>query len=68
MLPRLRVNRTRSPLAEASKISLPRAAVEEHGVSAVLALNHVAAVARVPLEGVVASAHEALRHCPAGRR
>ena len=58
MLPRLRVNRTRSPLAEASKISLPPGAVKEHGVGAVLAFDGVAAVARVPLERVVAGAQE----------
>ncbi len=58
MLPRLRVNRTRPPLAEASKISLPARAVEEHRVGAVLALDDVAAVARIPLEDVVAGAQE----------
>ena len=36
--------------------------------AAVLAFNRVAAVARIPLEGVVTSAHAAPCHCPAGRR
>ena len=58
MLPRLRVNRARPPLAESAKISIPRAAVEQQRVDAVLALDHVAAVAGIPLEHVVAGAEE----------
>ena len=53
-----RVNRTRSPLAEMSIFSFDVGAVEEHRVEAVLALDGVAAVARVPDEGVVAGAHQ----------
>ena len=68
MLPRLRVNRTRPPLADASKISCAGAAVEQHRVGAVLALDGVAAVARIPLEHVVAGAEERPCRCPAGRR
>ena len=33
-------------------------AVEEQHVGAILALNHVATVARVPLEDIVAGAHQ----------
>ena len=44
------------------------AAVEQHRVGAVLALDGVAAVARIPLEHVVAGAEEGARRCPAGRR
>ena len=44
------------------------AAVEQHRVGAVLALDGVAAVARIPLEDVVAGAEERRRRCPAGRR
>ena len=58
MLPRLRVKRTRPPLAETSKISSTLRAVEQHRVGAVLALDRVAAVARIPLEDVVAGAEE----------
>ena len=57
MLPRLRVKRTREPLLETSNISAP-AAVEEHEVCAVLAFHGVVAVARVPLEGIIAAAEE----------
>ena len=58
MLPRLRVNRTRSPLAEASKISPPSQPLKSMRVGAVLAFDCVAAVAGVPLEHVVAGAQE----------
>ena len=58
MLPMLRVKRTRPPLAETSKFSAMCAAVEQHRVGAVLALDRVAAVARIPLERVVAGAEE----------
>ena len=58
MLPRLRVKRTRPPLAETSKISLALEPLNSMRVGAVLALDGVAAVARVPLEDVVAGAQE----------
>ena len=58
MLPTSRVNRTRPPLAEMSKFSFACAAVEQQRVGAVLALDHVAAVARIPLEDVVAGAEQ----------
>ena len=59
MLPRLRKKRTRPPFADASKFSAAVAAVEQHVVEAVLALDRVAAIARVPLEDVVAGAEQA---------
>ena len=52
------MNRTRLPLAEMSMFSADVRAVEEHRVDAGLALDGVAAVARVPDEGVVAGAEE----------
>ena len=58
MLPMLRVKRSRSPLADASKSLADVRAVEQHRVGAVLALDGVAAVARIPLEHVVAGAEE----------
>ena len=58
MLPTLRVKRTRPPLAEMSMFSSDVGAVEEHGIGAGLALDDVAAVARVPHEGVVAGAQQ----------
>ena len=58
MLATSRVKRTRPPLAETSMLSSMLRAVEEHRVGAVLALDDVAAVARIPLEGVVAGAEE----------
>ena len=44
------------------------AAVEQHRVSAVLTFDGVAAVARIPLEGVVAGTEEQRHRCLAGRR
>ena len=58
MLPMLRVKRTRPPLAETSIFSAMLAPLKSMRVGAVLALDGVAAVARVPLEGVVAGAQE----------
>ena len=58
MLPRLRVNSTRPPFAEAVEDLVAGGAVEQQRVGAVLALDHVAAVARIPLEDVVAGAEE----------
>ena len=53
-----RRKRTRPPLATMSMFSLAFGAEEEHRVGAVLALDGVVAVARIPLEHVVAGAHE----------
>ena len=58
MAPTLRVNRTRPPLADASKISAAPLPLNSHPVGAGLALDDVAAVARIPLEDVVAGAQE----------
>ena len=51
-------DRTRRRSPRPSMISLPVRAVEQHRVGAVLAFDDVAAVARIPLEGVVAGAEE----------
>ena len=51
-----------------SKISLPALPLNSMRVGAVLALDDVAAVARIPLEHVVAGAEERECRCPAGRR
>ena len=58
MLARLRVKRTRPPFADDVEVLGDVGAVEQHRVGAVLALDDVVAVARVPLEHVVAGAHE----------
>ena len=58
MLPTLRRNRTRCPFADTSKFSLALLAVEHHRVEAVLTLDDVAAVARIPLEHVVFAAEQ----------
>ena len=58
MLPMLRVNRTRPPLADDVEDLGGAVAVEQHRVGAVLAFDGVAAVARIPLEGVVAGAEK----------
>ena len=58
MLAMLRVNRARPPLAEMSMVSAILRAVEEQRVDAGLALDGVAAVARIPVECVVAGAEE----------
>ena len=58
MVPRLRVKRTRAPLAEDLEDLGAAAAVEEQRVVAGLAFDRVAAIARIPLEGVVARTHE----------
>ncbi len=68
MLPRLRVKRARPPFADDVEDLVPAAAVEQHRVGAVLTLDDVAAVARIPLEDVVAGAQERGSRCPAGRR
>ena len=52
------MNSTRCPLAEASKISLPPLPLNSIVSASVLALDDVAAVAGIPLEGVVAGAEE----------
>ena len=59
MLPTLRKKRTRSPFADDVEVLGGVAAVEQHRVGAVLALDDVAAVARIPLEHVVAGAEQA---------
>ena len=59
MLPTLRRKRTRPPFADASKFSDGGTAVEQHVVEAVLSLDDVAAIARVPLEDVLAGAEQA---------
>ena len=53
-----RVRRTREPLAETSMCSAGVGAVEVQGVAAALAFDGVAAVARIPLEAVVAGAQQ----------
>ncbi len=53
-----RVNSTRPPLAETLIFSGNVRAVEQHRVGAVLTFDRVAAVARVPLERVVARTQE----------
>ena len=58
MFPGWRRNRSRGPLGDMAKVSAPCGAVEVHRVVAPLALDDVAAVARVPDERVVAGAHE----------
>ena len=68
MLPTLRVNRIRFPLAAISKISLAALPIEEHGVDSILALDDIAAVSGVPLEDVVACAERSACHCPDCRR
>ena len=52
------MKRARPPLAETSKISWPALPLKSMRVAAVPAFDHVAAVARVPLEDVVAGAEE----------
>ena len=58
MLPTLRVKRTRPPLAEMSKISSRSQPLNSIVSVPCLAFDGVAAVARVPLEDVVAGAEE----------
>ena len=58
MLPRLRVNSARAAVGRGREDLVAVAAVEQHRVGAVLALDRVAAVARIPLEHVVAGAEE----------
>ena len=58
MLATSRVKRTRPPLAEMSMFSAMLAPLKIERVDAVLALDHVAAVARVPVERVVAGAQQ----------
>ena len=58
MLPRLRVKRRRCAVGGGVEDLVAAAAVEQHRVGAVLALDDVAAVARIPLEDVVAGAEE----------
>ena len=52
------MNRTRPPLAATSMFSLASEPLKQHRVGAVLTLDGVAAVARIPLEDVVAGAEE----------
>ena len=56
MLATSRVNRTRLPLAEMSIFFVDVRAVEQQRIVAGLALDGVAAIARIPDEGVVAGA------------
>ena len=58
MLPMSRVNRTRAAVGRHLEALVDVRAVEHHRVRAVLALDDVAAVARIPLEDVVAGAEE----------
>ena len=58
MLPRSRVKRVRAPLAETLDALVAGAAVEQHRVGSGLAFDDVGAVARIPLERVVAGAQE----------
>ena len=58
MAPTLRVNRMRPPLAEISMLSLMLRAVEQQRVDVGLAFDRVAAVARIPLEGVLAGTEQ----------
>ena len=67
MLPTSRDSARRLPLAEMSMFSLTLEPLNSERVDAVLALDHVAAVARVPDERVVARAEEAPCRCR-GRR
>ena len=67
MLATSRVNRTRLPLAVMSIFSSMLAPLNMQRVGAVLALDGVAAVARIPDEGVVAGAAEQRCRCR-GRR
>ena len=53
-----RVNSARPPFAEDVDLLRDVGAVEQHRVEAVLALERVVVVARVPDEGVVARAHQ----------
>ena len=53
----MRVNRTRGPLAEMTKFSLTSAPLKIRVSLTVLALDRVAAVARVPPKHIVAGAH-----------
>ena len=54
----LRRNSARPPLATMSMFSADVRAEEQHRVDAVLAFDRVVAVARIPLEHVVAGAHQ----------
>ena len=54
----LRVNRTRAAVGRHVEVLVDVGAVEQHRVDAVLALDDVAAVARIPLERVVAGAEQ----------
>ena len=67
MLPTSRRQPTRAPLAEMSMFSSMLAPLNTQRVGAGLALDHVAAVARVPDERVVAGAQQRRRRCR-GRR
>ena len=58
MLPRLRVKQHAPAVGRGLEDLVSGRAVEQHGVRAVLALDDVAAVTRIPLEHVVAGTHE----------
>ena len=58
MLPTLRVKRSRAAVGGGIEALADVAAVEQHRVGAVLALDRVAAVAGIPLERVVAGAEQ----------
>ena len=68
MLPTLRVNARARRWPRCLEDLVRGAAVEQHRVGAVLAFDDVAAVARIPLEHVVAGAEEERCRCPGGRR
>ena len=53
-----RKKRTRSPLAEMSMFSATLAPLNSMRVDPVAAFDHVAAIARIPLEQIVARTHE----------
>ena len=58
----------RAPLAEDVDVLAGVGAVEQQRVDAGLALDGVVAVARIPLERIVAGAEQARRRCPGRRR
>ena len=58
MLPRSRVKQRALAVGRDCEFLVAVGAVEEQGIETVLALDRVAAVARIPLENVVAGAEE----------
>ena len=59
---------SRLPFAVIVTVSATGGTVEQHRVAAVLALDHVAAVARIPAEGVLPAARGRRCRCPCRRR